>query len=277
MEIPRFWAKEGAQAPTPQGRTIFFSCWRWSNESFEEARAEARRVAARVRDRIARGEPLPERYAYGTRPLREERLRDVSGPDDELAAVLTRNTYGSVILNARGALFVDSDRKPGAFSGLRRFFGGAPNDSTLEKAESVVAENPKLGLRVYATKAGARYLATNRLYDPKAAETTRLMERLDVDRSYLHLCRVQGSFRARLTPKPWRCGVGKPPTRFPFASSREERQMRDWTRSYDQPCEQRASCRFLGSVGNPKLDPELAKLVELHDDMTRSGSGLPLA
>ena len=46
MEIPRFSAKEDGQAPTTRGRTIFFSCWRGSNESLKAGRAEARSAVA---------------------------------------------------------------------------------------------------------------------------------------------------------------------------------------------------------------------------------------
>ena len=41
------------------------------------------------------------------------------------------------------------------------------------------------------------------------------MKALGADPAFLHLCRIQGSFRARLTPKPWRCGQANPPGSFP--------------------------------------------------------------
>lgn len=277
MEIPRFWAREDGQASTPDGRSIVYHCWRWSNESLEAARAEARGVAARMRDRIASGEPLPEKYAYGSRPLREERLRDVTGRGDTLAAVLTRNSYGSVVMNTAGALFVDSDRETAAFPALRRLFGKKSSDSAIEKAERVVATDPHLGFRVYETRAGTRYLATQGLFDPRSDETTRLMERLDVDPSYLHLCRIQGTFRARLTPKHWRIRLSKPPAAFPYPSPAAEAGMRDWVREYDAASEQRATCKFVGAVGNPTVHAELAPLIRLHDELTRSESGLALA
>jgi hypothetical protein len=256
-----------------------FSCWRWSDHSLDQARSAAREVAARIRDRITRGEALPVRYAYGTRPLREERLSELEGSGGAPSAILTRNSYGSVILNTAGAMFVDSDTAPGLLSSLRRLFGGRGREpsAALESAEAAVAEHPGLGLRVYQTRNGARYLVTSRPYAPQAEETAALMRALRVDPAYLHLCKVQGSFRARLTPKYWRVGLDGPPTRFPYESPEQEFRVREWTRIYDVACAGHATCRFLGQCGEQRVDPALQPVVELHDRETRSDSGLPLA
>ncbi len=50
----------------------------------------------------------PRAYAYGDRPLREEIVRSVAG-DGERAAVVTRNSFGCLVLNTAGVLFVDVD------------------------------------------------------------------------------------------------------------------------------------------------------------------------
>jgi len=109
MIVPRYWARVTSEERTPAGRRVPFSCCQWSERSLAEAQARAREVAERIARRIRGGEALPERYAYGTRPLREEVLRELRGGDDALAAVLTRNAYGAVVLNAAGTMFVDVD------------------------------------------------------------------------------------------------------------------------------------------------------------------------
>src|SRR5437867_8858466 len=108
MLIPKYWARESTEEQTPDGRLLEASSWQWSERSLEEARARARQAVERMAQRIRRGEPLPKGYAYGARPPREEILEHV-GRGDAPAAVLTRNSYGSVVLNTAGALFVDVD------------------------------------------------------------------------------------------------------------------------------------------------------------------------
>ena len=70
-------------------------------------------------------------------------------------------------------------------------------------------------IRAYATKQGVRLLFTDQPYDPASQEAQHIMAALGVDERYARLCASQGTFRARLTPKPWRIGISNPPARFP--------------------------------------------------------------
>jgi hypothetical protein len=88
---------------------------------------------------------------------------------------------------------------------------------------------------------------------------------------------VRKSFRARLTPRPWRIGLPKPPHRFPFEASAEEREMAEWVRRYDAASERHATCRFVEALGSGAVHPEVEPLLRLHDERTRATSGLPLA
>ena len=95
-------------------------------------------------------------------PLREEVLNQVEGPDGRLLAVVTRNGYGSVVLNTERVMFVDIDfpEKPGdggksLFKGL---FGRKPKSPEEEKEERArlavdqfIAANPSWGMRLYRT------------------------------------------------------------------------------------------------------------------------------
>ena len=53
---------------------------------------------------------------------------------------------------------------------------------------------------------------------------------------YRRLCRTQKWFRARLTPKPWRCGFENPPCRWPWPDGRAEARYKDWETRYKKAC-----------------------------------------
>ena len=76
-----------------------------------------------LQQRVTQGLELPRGYGYGSRPVREQILEEMPGPDDRPDAILTRNSYGSVVLNAARAMFVDVDvLEPSGFS-LKRMVG----------------------------------------------------------------------------------------------------------------------------------------------------------
>ena len=93
---------------------------------------------------------------------------------------------------------------------------------------------------------------------------------------YVRLCRMQESFRARLTPKPWRCGFYKPFVLFPFETPAQEADFRQWESKYNDKAAQYSTCRFLIAFG-ASAAPEFASLVAYHDQETKASSGLPLA
>ena len=54
-------------------------------------------------------------------------------------------------------------------------------------------------------------LVLPRPYSRPIAPADQVFDTLGADPPYRRLCRTQKCFLARLTPKPWRCGVAKPP------------------------------------------------------------------
>jgi hypothetical protein len=285
VRFPRHWAKASAEATTAKGRVVKASCWRSSDASLEHARAAAADAAHRVARRLAAGDAVRlARYAYGDQPLREEVLDTIGGPE---RAVITRNAYGCRVLNAARVLFVDVDfpePRPGAglARGLRRLFGrdaraDAPEPAARAKIEAWLAAHPDWGLRIYRTRAGLRLAATHALFDPSTPATWDAMTALGCDPLYLRLCRAQQSFRARLTPKPWRCGARVPPARFPFETAAEERTFQSWRADYDQRQRRFATCALVDSLGAVARDGEVDQILAVHDAETRVGSGLPLA
>lgn len=280
MNIPRFWAPARGEARRGR-RTLALLSWGWSDESRAEAEARARESLARLVERVLRGEDLPRGgYGYGTRPLREEIAEELRGADGEVAAVVTRNAYGALVLNAARALFIDVDLPPARRTGLfQRWFGPSepdPADAVLERLRETLRAQPGVSFRLYRTAAGFRVLATDPLYQPGDPASRTLLEKAGADPAFVRLCGLQQSFRARLTPKPWRCGRPLPPGRYPREDAAAARFAR-WLADYEAASASFATCRFLECVGRERVDPELAPLLRLHDEVSGASSGRPLA
>lgn len=234
---------------------------------------------ARLVARVRSGEELPRGYAYGSRPLREEILKEFPAGNDP-RVVITRNRYGAVILNTAHALFLDIDFPPPTVGGgLRRLFGKKddPAAGPLAELRATLERLGEASFRLYRTAAGLRALAVDREFTPDAPDTQRLMEAAKVDPAFRQLCRVQQSFRARLSPKPWRCTYIVPPTDFPRESAEDQQVFADWLEGYDLACAGWATCRSLESVGDGEALPALEAVVRLHDGLTRCLDELPLA
>jgi hypothetical protein len=91
----------------------------------------------------------------------------------------------------------------------------------------------------------------------------------------MKLCKLQSSFRARLTPKPWRCGCRLPPGSFP----REAATRRFATRveEYEAAIRSRSTCELVETRGPGRTLPEVSEIVSEHDRGCRVGEKLPLA
>lgn len=280
MEFPRFWAR---------GSEGEFSCWRWSNQSVEDAKSLAIAAARRLAERFSTGEfTRSQRYAYGDRPLREQVLREFKDETGAMAGAVTRNAYGCIVLNTARLMFVDVDlpdssrRGNGGF--FRNLFGKPKPDpsseaeaQTLAKAAAWAKGHSGWGWRVYRTRAGFRLLATHASFEPSNSICDAVFDALGADPLYRTLCRRQNSFRARLTPKPWRCGVYKRPERWPWSDAKTEQRFKDWEERYLKACEKKATCRFLATIGTEAPIEETQPLIGFHDEVSRSQSDLPLA
>lgn len=217
---------------------------------------------------------------YGTRTgaCLEETIDEFStGPID---AIVTRNHYGCLVLNAHRTLFIDVDFVPASPEG--REIGPADRrhatwETMLNDLCLVLAGERDLGFRVYRTKAGFRLLATNREFEPHSPRVKQLMNAVSADEDFVQLCRLQRNFRARLTPKPWRCGAKRPPNFFPRESADDQRAFSEWLSRYEDACRDRATCRLLGHVGRSDTHRRIAPIIELHDRQTRALESLPLA
>lgn len=279
MNFPPFWAR---------GEAGDFFSWRWSFKSLEEAKALANESAKQMAERFRRGNFPPHQDGYYPgRPFREQVLQEVKNNGGELVAVVTRNSYGCTVLNTARVMFVDVDLpEPKAAGGfLKRLFGKPevvpPSDNiqnaVVAKAENWMRNNDGWGWRIYRTRAGLRLLATHALFDPETAVANGVFQALGADPLYTQLCKSQKCFRARLTPKPWRCGIRKKPERWPWLTVEREAEFRRWNEKYEMASRQWATCRLIGAIGNRDVHPDVQMVVDLHDGAVRIGSSLNLA
>ena len=288
MHFPRYWSKGKAQVPGPGRKLIQAECWGWSDQSLADAQRVGQENAQRVAVLLADEERSPGRYGYGSRPVREEVLEEFRDGDHQLFAAMTRNSYGSLVLNAARAGFIDVDLPAvssgqGLLSALGRLFGRAPKappqapeDASIDRANEWVRAHPDWGFRVYRTFAGLRLLATHAPMAPAAKETAHVMQSLGADPLYIKLCENQESFRARLSPKPWRCGLDKPPVRYPYEDDRARAEFAKWERRYTDKTRDFATCKFITALGNNHVHEEIVPVIHIHDKHSRCEEALPL-
>jgi len=277
MKFPSFWAR---------GESGNFSCWRWSFKSVEEAQSLAIAAAQQLADRFRTGDFLPKHSGYyPDRPFREPVLREIKNAADETSAILSRNSYGCQVLNTARVMFVDVDFPEPKPAGLfQRIFGkssvdaaAVTVDSVIEKAKQWAQANPGWGWRIYRTRAGMRLLATHDLMEPNSPATDAVFDALGSDPLYRRLCRAQKYFRARLTPKPWRCGIRHKPPRWPWSDAKVEKMFQKWDAQYQSFSAGWATCEYISSVGVSDVHPEIAAVLRIHDENTRAVSKLKLA
>jgi hypothetical protein len=290
MNIPKYWANDVEVGWDPFGKAYSFSCWQWSNNSEAEARelavARARELARRVQSGWE-----PGRYLYGDRPLREEIKQGIATIDGKEAGVVTRNAHGVLVLNAPSVMFVDIDFAQESqdvpirslADGIRRLFGKplespeSPEQPNVERIEAWARSHPELDIRIYRTFAGLRCLVTNETFDPTDSTAQQILTDLNADPLYTRLCKNQECFRARLTAKPWRCGAGRPPSRYPWQSAAQRLRYRAWEQRYDAIASRYSTCKFVKEIGAGRVHPEVQPVLDFHESTTRPYTDASLA
>lgn len=204
-----------------------------------------------------------------------------SALDESVDTLVTRNHYGCLVLNAAHALFIDVDvyvpdeiYNPVEHRELRV---QPLRQQVLSDLRTVLRSEANYGFRIYRTAAGFRVLATTHEFEPGAEPVEQLMQSVGADGDFVELCRRQRNFRARLSPKPWRCGLHRPPNFFPRKSARAEQRFQTWLAEYDHASDSRATCNFVEHVGPNFTHDRIRPVVEFHDRMTKATSGLSLA
>jgi hypothetical protein len=279
MQIPRTWVKVSAVATLPDGGTAPVSVWGWGDNVASANQRGAERLQRAI-ERAQRKDFDRDSYEYGHRPLREEILRTFeSSKQGEPTAIVTRNGYGALVLNAAKLLFLDIDfPMTNPLDSLRRLFGGPSiEDKTKQALVKALRESGLATFRVYRTAFGLRAIAIDREFDPTGEEAQALMRATHTDPSFARLCVIQRSFRARLTPKPWRCQISPPPGQHPREDSGVQQRFAEWLRGYEAAAASYATCRYVETIGNGTASAMASPLIALHDQITRCEESLPLA
>jgi len=278
MQIPKFWAKHVQSVQHPDGRRFRLVSWQWSDRNADEAQQRAVARVNALAQKVLAGAEL-DRYGYGERPLREEIVQTLAD-----VAVLTRNSYGAVVLNTANTMFIDIDfaeKDSSTSSGpLQRMFGRAPANPEaryLAQVQQWASRFPQLGLRIYRTYAGLRALVTNQVFDPRATEAADVLRAFNSDPLYIRLCQAQSCFRARLTPKPWRCELGTPPTTYPWDNADDEARFRQWQQQYERVSANFSVCRLLQQIGPTDIHPQVERILYAHDQSSGVSSSRALA
>lgn len=289
MRIPRHWTRGRVQLADAQGRMHEFEAWGWSNDSLAEAERKGQERATNVGRRILEGDRPDRRYGYGAAPLREEIGREYCDGAGRVHSIITTNSYGCQVLNTTQLMFVDVDlpvirARENVLYRLRRLVGMAAESprqrheaKLLANLDELLQANDRGCIRIYRTKAGLRYVLCDQVPLPESDEAARLMDALGADPLYQRLCKAQECYRARLTPKPWRCGLRTQRVNYPWPDPEARRAFVRWQQEYKTVAARYATCELLREVGPRPSGGPAAEMLDLHDSMTRATSGLPLA
>lgn len=163
--------------------------------------------------------------------------------DDRLIAAITTNSYGCLCLNAPTTMFIDIDFDTDDVPLECLPWGKQPKGMGIKEqiaeVKLAIAKTTKsweLRFEGYRTFNGLRLIEMSRQWNPQSTESTAVLEGLGCDRLFQQLCRTQGTFRARLEPKPWRGEAGE-----------------------------NSVCHAFGSFGSAPVNPVAAKVKTIHD------------
>ena len=289
MHIPRIWEKESVEGVNADGFKVQACGWGWSEDDVAEARRRASESASRILQWLLgdRAGQEPGRYGYPDRLPREEIIKEYLDPQGQPVAFVSRNQYGALILNTRDLMFIDVD-EPTPSSSKRKglfasWFGGASAedstqvDNTLNQIRETAVGHPDLAFRVYRTHSGYRLMVTNLLLEADSARAQQLLEDFQADPLYIRMCRNQQCFRARLTPKPWRCQIGMPPAKFPFADAAAKEAYRSWEQAYNRKVAGFSTCQLVDVIGDETVDSSRSDFLSLHDRLSNVDGDYPLA
>ena len=163
---------------------------------------------------------------------------------------------------------------------LRKWLTGDQVKFYELKVERFVEAHHGWSVTVYRTPAGMRVLATHQTFDPLALEVEQFFTALKVDPIFRKMCKNQRCFRARVSPKPWRIGIHdhlKPrPGIWPIAPENMPAR-RAWIERYDQRSLSFAACHLLRTIGPNHVHEDVLAVKNLHDDLCRAISQLPIA
>jgi len=156
---------------------------------------------------------------------------------------------------------------------------GGPEQLARSRIDRFVSRHPDWSLRLYRTPAGLRILAMHRTFDPREAAVAECFQALGTDPVYARMCFRQNCFRARLSPKPWRIGIGqhmKPVGVWPVDPEGLPERRR-WIDAYERAAKNYAACRFIEAVGSTMVNPVAIEVQRMHDELCQAHRALEIA
>lgn len=279
MKISKYWYKENQLGKDNEENVYDLNCWAGSDLSVADAQEKARAKIQIWINRLTAGQEIGD-YEYQNGEIREELLEEVFNDDRQLIAAITRNRYGALVLNTDAVTIADVDVPDKTFlETLNSWFGKKIDKraQALAQIKACYQNHQNLNFIIYQTYAGFRVIITGHNHAPAAVQTTALFKDLGTDELYTRLCRVQECFRARLSPKPWRCQSPVPPQRFQRLSSEQQTAFADWQRNYEARSQKYAVCYKLEQLGRHYISAEINKILSLHDAYVLKAAKLPLA
>ena len=287
MQFFKYWAIADGSVRSSKGEQITRTAYGFSNQSLEDALRVANERATAAARGFGSGQPRSDLASYYSAAVREEIVEEFTD-EHHRSTIISRNSYGCLVLNTPDLFFADVDLPPAkpalsrwlasVFSFLNRNKENPPSfeQQLIEKIHLAVDSKPGIGLRLYRTKLGYRIVVTTQTIDARDSDSLKLLEDLGSDKLYVCLCRSQDSYRARLTPKPWRCGIKDRPPRYPFLNEESKTKCQEWLQKYNQQARRFATCALIGEFGSNSVHPDIKPVLELHDHYVLNGD-LPLA
>ena len=283
MQVYTFWARATQYYATANGQAPGLVAYAGSDISLADAQTRAAALLQRRHDWVTTEEGWLRDYPVGSQPLREQLEQRILNSKGELIAAITRNHYGSRVLNSAQVMFIDVDDQdlqrplpdttPFSFIGFfKRLFNPLPPTPPLVPREQLdlrlaawLQLYPNWNFRVYRTRLGFRLLVTHQLLAPASPEAQEVFAAMRADSTYVRLCLAQGCYRARLEPKPWRVRFRRPPHPFPYDTPEQTQQHLDWEQQYVAHSRGYSVCEWVGEYGSGQTCAEARQLTELHD------------
>ncbi len=196
-----------------------------------------------------------------------------------IAVAVERRSVGTGVVGFLLALFL-GHYAANLIHRLRLSRSGGVEKQARGRIDAFMATHPDWHLRIYRTPAGYRLLAMHRTFAPNDSAVAECFRSLQVDPVYARMCLNQSCFRARVSPKPWRIGIGnhiRPrPGVWPVNPDKLPERTR-WIEVYEHASLGHAACSFVEAVGNGAVHSSARAVQQLHDDLCRATGGLPIA
>ena len=192
------------------------------------------------------GDPFDD---FTEKPTEEIVKRIISPTTGSTIGVITIAANGTTVLSTRNLLIGDIDDA---------HVGGDRNNAY--DAINNFHQDWAMSIRVYDTCAGVRFFITSEEFDGYDDKADSIFNQIGcIDEVYRTLCSVQGTFRARLTPKPNRIGMVR---RYDESPENSE----EWMPEYQRRCEMYAVASPAYNLGRDLQTPDNQYLMYVHDE-----------